>query len=178
MLRMLRRHKEGGYNMETTAEKLKEITAIENKYGLMLFRMGLTHLVDVGVRHLDDETVEESIKQIIAKGEEDKANGVIVVMTPEFQCDIIRCAAELAKVSIWDLFLYIKEFVTIGTKQHDAGTCPNCGNGDLEYRGGKVVENDYIYNWACEECGAFGREYFDMVFSEQIVDGEGDESDG
>ena len=160
--------------MEKTAEKLKEITAIENKYGLMLFRMGLTHLVDVGVRHLDDETVEDSIKQISAKGEEDKSNGVIQVMTPEFQCDIIRCAAELAKFSIWDLFLYIKECVTIGTKQHDAGTCPNCGNGDLKYRGGTVEGIDnYFYNWTCEECGAFGRECYDMVFSEQIIDKEG-----
>jgi len=35
------------------SSKTQEIRAIENKYGLALFRMGLTHLVDVGIRHLE-----------------------------------------------------------------------------------------------------------------------------
>ena len=93
--------------------EIKAITAIENKYGLVLFRMALTHLVDVGVRNLTDENVEETVKEILAKGAEDKANGVVLVMTPEFQCDIVRCAAELARFNIWDLFYYIKKYVTI-----------------------------------------------------------------
>jgi hypothetical protein len=95
------------------ADKMKEINNLENKYGLMVFRIGFTHLVDVGVRHLDDDNVEESIQQVIAKEEEDKANGIIPIMTPEFQCAIIRCAAELAKFNIWELFIYIKKHVTI-----------------------------------------------------------------
>ena len=94
-----------------------EIRNLENKYGLMLFRMALTYLVDVGVRHLTDENVEDSIKQIMADGEADKANGGIPIMTPEFQCRIIHCAAELAKFSIWDLFYYIKEYVHIDERK-------------------------------------------------------------
>jgi len=93
--------------------KMKDINNLENKYGLVLFRMGLTHLVDVGIRHLNDDNVEESIQRIIAKGEADKANGIVPIMTPEFQCEILRCAAELAKFNIWDLFMYIKKHVTI-----------------------------------------------------------------
>lgn len=93
---------------------IKEIRNIENKYGLVLFRMGLSHLVDVGHRSLDDEIVEEGIKQIIAQGEEDKASGKIPIMTPEFQCNILRCAAELAQFSIWTLFAYIKKHVDVG----------------------------------------------------------------
>ena len=93
--------------------KTQEINAIENKYGLALFRMGLTHLVDVGVRHLTDENVEENIKRIMANGEVEKANGVVNVMTAEFQCAILRCAAELAKFSVWDLFAYVKKHVAI-----------------------------------------------------------------
>lgn len=50
---------------------------------------------------------------IIAQGETDKANGIVPIMTPEFQCEILRCAAELAKFNIWDLFIYIKKHVTI-----------------------------------------------------------------
>ena len=75
--------------------------------------MGLTQLVDVGVRHLTDDNVEASIGQIIAEGEINKANGVVTVMTPEFQCEIVRCAAELARFTIWDLFAYIKKYVPI-----------------------------------------------------------------
>ena len=92
-------------------DKLKKIRDIENKYGLVLFRMGLTHLVDVGIRHLTDENVEESIAQIIAEGEADEADGVVTVMTPAFQCEILRCASELSKFSIWELFAYIKKHV-------------------------------------------------------------------
>ncbi len=85
-------------------DSMKAIRAIEDKYGLPLFGMALTHLVDVGVRNLNDDTVAECIKQIMADGEADKGQ----FMSPEFQCAIIRCAAELAKLSIWDLFRYIK----------------------------------------------------------------------
>ena len=94
---------------------LKEIINIENKYGLVLFRMGLSHLVDIGHRNFDDDSVAESIAQIMAKGEEDKANGVISVISPEFQCEIVRCAAELSQFSIWTLFTYIKEHVVVSS---------------------------------------------------------------
>jgi hypothetical protein len=91
---------------------INKIKNLEDKYGLVLFRMALTHLVDVGVRNLTDENVEASIKQIIADGGANTANGVVTIMTPEFQCGIVRCAAELAKFGIWDLFGYIKKYVT------------------------------------------------------------------
>jgi len=100
------------------SDKTQEISAIENKYGVALFRMGLTHLADVGVRHLTDENVDENIKRIMANGEADKANGVVTIMTAEFQCEILRCAAELAKFSIWELFAYIKNHVAIS---HEGG---------------------------------------------------------
>ena len=94
-------------------DEMKAIRTLEDKYGLVLFRMGLSHLVDVGHRNLTDENVGESMKQIIAQGEEDKANGAGSIMTPEFQCGIVRCAAELAGFSIWTLFAYIKKYVAV-----------------------------------------------------------------
>jgi len=96
--------------------KTQDIKAIENKYGLVLFRMGLTHLIDVGLRHLTDEIVNENIKRIMAKGEEDEANGVVTIMTAEFQCEILRCAAELGRFSIWELIAYIKKHVDIANE--------------------------------------------------------------
>jgi DNA transposition AAA+ family ATPase len=95
------------------SNKTNEIRAIENKYGLALFRMGLTHLVDVGIRNLTKENVNQAFKQIAANDEEEKANGVVSIMTAEFQCKIVRCAAELAEFSIWELFEYIKNHVAI-----------------------------------------------------------------
>ena len=99
--------------MNHIKDSIKEIEALENKYGTMLFRMALTHLVDVGIRNLTEENIEESFKQIMADEESNKANGVVGAMTPEFQYEILRCAAELAKFSIWDLFRYIKKYVHI-----------------------------------------------------------------
>jgi hypothetical protein len=95
------------------SSKKQEISAIENKYGPTLFRMGLSHLADVGIRHLTDENVNEAVKQIAANDEADKANGVVSIMTAEFQCEIVRCAAELATFSVWELFAYIKNHVTV-----------------------------------------------------------------
>ena len=98
------------------ADNLNAIKNLENKYGLALFRMALTYMVDVGVRHLTDEDVEESIKQTKAEYEKVKATGGQPIMSLEFQIGIITCAAELAKFSVWDLFLYIKKYVHISSK--------------------------------------------------------------
>ena len=87
-------------------ENMKAITNIENKYGSVLFGMGLTHLVDAGHRNFGDEEVEEYINQIMSQGKTS-------IMSPEFQCEIIRCAAELSKFSPWTLFAYIKKHLVI-----------------------------------------------------------------
>ena len=92
---------------------IQSINDIENKYGLVLFRMGLTHLMDVGHRNLGDDDVEEGVRQITAQGEEDKLSGKLSVMTPEFLCDVLRCAAELAQFTPWTLFAYIKKYVVV-----------------------------------------------------------------
>lgn len=83
--------------------KTNEIQAIENKYGMMLFRMAFTHLMDVGRRHMSDpELVAESCKTI---RETTKPNSI---MTADFQCSIMECAAELTQFSIDDLLRYVK----------------------------------------------------------------------
>jgi len=56
---------------------------------------------------------------------------------------------------------------------HEAGVCPKCESYNIEYGGGEVEDSSYIYKWVCEDCGVHGRECYDMVFSEHIIDGEG-----
>ena len=90
------------------ADSTIALKTLERKYGDVLFRMALAHMVDVGARNLTDENVEVAIVQIYGKEVADKDNGVISIMTPDFQIQIVRCASELAKFSIWDVFQYLK----------------------------------------------------------------------
>lgn len=110
------------------SDNMQSIRALENKYGLMLFRMSLTHLMDVGVRYFIDNDIEPDIAQIMAQGEADKANGVHPVITPEFKCDIVRCAADLSAFSIWTLFEYIKKHVVVCNDSNAKYLLINCYN--------------------------------------------------
>ena len=96
-------------------------------------------------------------------------------MTPQFQCEILRCAAELAQFSPWTLFGYIKKYVVVETENEarkpDAAICPACG-GELDYKDGAVEDAAYVYKWKCGECGSYGRDYYEMTFNESIIDGE------
>jgi len=105
-------HKEPMIMSEKTGD-IRKIRNIEDKYGLPLFRMGLSHLADVGHSRFDDDAVEEWIRNILAQGEKDRVSGATKIMSPEFKCEIVRCAAELAKFNIWTLFAYIKKHVVV-----------------------------------------------------------------
>ena len=61
----------------------------------------------IGHSNITDDYANESIAQITASGKTS-------IMTPEFQCNIIRCAAELARFSPMTLFAYIKKYMHIG----------------------------------------------------------------
>ncbi len=94
-------------------DKMYAIRAVEEKYGNVTFRMGVSHLFDVGSGNLISENVEEGFKQIHCEYEANKANGRTTFMTPEFQCGILRCAAELSIHSVWDLIRYVKSYMDI-----------------------------------------------------------------
>ena len=89
------------------------IQDVEDKYGLPLIRMALTHLIDVGVRNFSSEAVDEMLKQIEEQGAKDKQDGANPVMSTELQCAIIQCSAELSEFGIWELTTYIKKFVHV-----------------------------------------------------------------
>lgn len=91
--------------MNTYVESKKKFEAIRNKVGEMMFRMAISHLMDVGIRHLTEETVEETCKEIMQK-DDSKA-----FMTNGFQCNLVRTAYELAQISHTDLLVYIQREV-------------------------------------------------------------------
>jgi hypothetical protein len=94
-------------------ESMIKIRAIEDKYGLLEFRMALAQLVNVGISNLDKDYVEEEIEQILAQGEVEISNGAGGLITSDLLCESTRCSAELAEFGPWDLFRYIKDYVVI-----------------------------------------------------------------
>lgn len=84
----------------TYAESKKKLDELRHK-NEAVFRMGISHLMDCGIRHLTDENIEDTCKEIM---KEDDTNHF---MTNEFKCDLIRMAGELAKIDHIHLLVYI-----------------------------------------------------------------------
>lgn len=88
--------------MKTTFKTIEQnINAIRREYGEMIFRMAISHLMDVGMRNLTPELVEE------AKAEIMKQDDSKMFVTNEALCDVVECAGELAKINAIDLLVYI-----------------------------------------------------------------------
>ena len=92
--------------MDNYSESKKQIEKIRNKAGEIMFRMAISHLMDVGIRHLTEESVESTCKAIMQQ-DDSKA-----IMTNEFKCDLVRVAYELAQIPHIDLLVYIQREVT------------------------------------------------------------------
>ena len=83
----------------------KQIDQIRDDYKEWAFRAGIFHLLDVGVRHLTKELVDETCAKIMQEDDTNK------YMTNDFQCDILRVAYELAQIPHTDLLVYIQREV-------------------------------------------------------------------
>lgn len=91
----------------TYAESKKKIAEIRQTNEAM-FRMAISHLMDVGIRHLTEDNVEETCKEIM---QEDDSKSF---MTNAFKCDLVRMAGELAKVDHIHLLGYISREMYYG----------------------------------------------------------------
>lgn len=92
--------------MNNYVESKKKIEAIRNKYGEVMFRMAISHLMDVGIRHLTEENVEKTCKEMMASDDSGR------FMSNEFECEIVQTAYELAQIPHIDLLVYIQREVT------------------------------------------------------------------
>ena len=88
----------------TYKEAAKALTEMQRSNEI-IFRMAISHLMDVGIRHLTDENVEYTCKEIM-KQDDSKS-----YMTNEFQCEIVRAAAKLAKIEHTLVLAYIAKNV-------------------------------------------------------------------
>ena len=89
----------------TYAESKQEIDKIR-RHDEMMFRMAISHLVDVGIRNFDEENIENTCKAI--QKEDDSKS----FMTNSYKCDLVRMAGELAKIDHIHLLVYIQREVT------------------------------------------------------------------
>lgn len=91
--------------MNNYAESKKKIEKVRDWYGEFVFRGGISHLMDVGIRHLTKENVEKTCKEIMASDDTGR------FMTNEFECEIVKAAYELAQIPHIDLLVYIQREV-------------------------------------------------------------------
>lgn len=90
----------------TYAESKKKIDVIRNGNHEMIFRMAISHLMDVGIRHLDEANIKRTCEEI-QKEDDSRA-----FMTNSFKCELVRTAGELAKIDHIHLLVYIQREVT------------------------------------------------------------------
>lgn len=117
----------------------KTVKEIQRKYGEQIFRMAITHLFDVGVKHLKNADVEKTCQEIL------KTTPKNSILTPELSADILRCSVELAKISIWDLLKFVKTDIEIsGATVHPGIVIEFRQNalGDLIYSGVVPADTD------------------------------------
>ena len=88
--------------MNTTFKTIeKNINKLRRDYGEITFRIAISHLMDVGMRNLTPELVNEA-KDEIMKQDDRK-----MFVTNELLCDVVECAGELAKIDVTYLLVYI-----------------------------------------------------------------------
>ena len=90
----------------TYTESKKILDKIRYGNHEVIFRMAISHLMDIGIRHLDKENIERTCEAI---NKEDDSKSF---MTNEFQCDLVKMAGELAKIDHIHLLVYIQREVT------------------------------------------------------------------
>ena len=108
--------------MNTTFKTIeKNINKLRRDYGEMIFRMAISHLMDVGMRNLTSELVNEAKDEIMKKDDSK------MFVTNEALCDVVECAGELAKINAIDLLVYIGRNV-----EYDVDGCYRVENDEEE----------------------------------------------
>ena len=108
--------------MKTTFKTIEQnINTIRRNYGEITFRMAISHLMDVGMKSLAPELVNE-VKDEIMKQDDSR-----MCVTNKLLCDVVECAGELAKIDATYLLVYIGRNV-----EYDVDGCYRAENEEEE----------------------------------------------
>ena len=100
--------------MKTTFKTIEQnINNLRRDYGEMIFRMAISHLMDVGMRNLTPELVNEAKDEIMKKDDSK------MFVTNEALCNVVECAGELAKIDATYLLVYIGRNVEYDVDGYD-----------------------------------------------------------
>ena len=100
--------------MNTTFKTIEQnINSIRRNYGEIIFRMAISHLMDVGMKNLTPELVNEAKDEIMKKDDSR------MLVTNELLCDVVECAGELAKIDETYLLVYIGRNVEYDVDGYD-----------------------------------------------------------
>ncbi len=100
--------------MKNTFKTIEQnINNIRRNYGEITFRMAISHLIDVGVRNLTPELVNEAKDEIMKKDDSK------MFFTNKALCDVVECAGELAKIDTTYLLVYIGRNVEYDVDGYD-----------------------------------------------------------
>lgn len=91
-------------NYKETEKYIREIHHSDE----LLFRMAISHLIDVGIQNLTVEIVNETCDEIM-KQDDSKS-----FLSNEMQCEIVKTAAKLAAINHIHLLVYISKHVKYG----------------------------------------------------------------
>lgn len=96
-----------------TNETKKFLDNVRSEAGEPLFRIAMTHVIDVGAKHLTQEAIEEACEEIMKSKENPRT-----IMTNEYKCEILRVAGQIAEVPPSDLPLYINREMEFATTDY------------------------------------------------------------
>ena len=78
----------------------------------LLFRFGITHLLTVGYENLTEEAVQRTIEEIEKEALEEDEDSIPVI-SPAYQVAILRMAAKIREVPVWELLKFVSRKVKI-----------------------------------------------------------------
>jgi len=82
-----------------------KIRELYKKYSETTFRMALDHLFDIGIVNFSKRS-EQDIENICRKSLSETPNNSLI--SGKARADIIRCAYELSKFSVWDILKFVQ----------------------------------------------------------------------
>ena len=101
----------------TNKDVYDKINKIRNQYGEMQLRMGISYLFEIGCEEasrITDDDLEDTLAALLEKEEAARKQGKYPIMTPQFQCEIMKIGRDLAQISVWELLKYVQNYIFIG----------------------------------------------------------------